>query len=136
MTTERSRRSKSDLLQAFGFSGQTVAKQAGSPRGSENQAGSAAPATRDFPSSNDDNQRQVEKRAQASVQELPAESRKNRATTITAVEQADRALLVRLIRSAGGATGALSDVIYAVAVQHVLGHAGDVLGDSLTDEQW
>ena len=133
MTTERSRRSKSDLLQAFGFSGQTVAKQAGSPRGSENQAGSAAPATRDFPSNN---QRQVEKRAQASVQELPAESRKNRATTIAAVEQADRALLVRLIRSAGGATGALSDVIYAVAVQHVLGHAGDVLGDSLTDEQW
>lgn len=44
-----------------------VAKQPASPRGSEKRAGSAAPATRGFRSSNDDyNQRQVEKRAQAS----------------------------------------------------------------------
>ncbi len=117
MTTERTGRSKSDLLQALRSSGQTVverlralpaerfeegryengwngrqilghiasmewtyprlidvARQAASPRGSAKRAGSAAPATRGFRSSNDDyNRRQVAKRADASIEEILAE---------------------------------------------------------------
>jgi hypothetical protein len=74
------------------------------------------------------NQRQVDKRAQVSVADLLAEFRKNRAATIAAVEGADEALLTTPIRSAGGVTGALSGVIYAVAVGHVLGHVNDIAG--------
>ncbi len=74
------------------------------------------------------NQRQVDKRAQASVAELLAEFQKNRAATIAAVEGADEALLATPIRSAGGITGALADVVQAVAVLHVLGHVSDVVG--------
>lgn len=78
------------------------------------------------------NQRQVEKRAQASVADLLTEFRKNRAATIAAVEGADEALLTTPIRSAGGVTGALAGVIYAVAVAHVLGHVNDIVGAQAT----
>ena len=74
------------------------------------------------------NERQVAKRADASVDELFAEFEKNRAATIAAVEGADEALLRTPIRSAGGVTGALASVIQAVAVLHVLAHLGDILG--------
>ena len=74
------------------------------------------------------NQRQVDKRAQASVAELLEEFQKNRAATIAAVEGADEALLATPIRSAGGVTGALAGVIQAVAVLHVLGHVSDIVG--------
>ncbi len=74
------------------------------------------------------NQRQVEKRAQASVAELLAEFQKNRAATIAAVEGADEALLATPIRSAGGISGALAGVLHAVAVLHVLGHVNDIVG--------
>ncbi len=74
------------------------------------------------------NERQVEKRAQASVAELLAEFQKNRAATIDAVEQADEALLATPIRSAGGIPGPLGRVIYLVAVAHVAGHVNDIVG--------
>jgi hypothetical protein len=74
------------------------------------------------------NERQVEKRAQASVAELLAEFQKNRNATIEAVEQADDALLQVHIRSAGGIPGPLARVIYYVAVVHVTGHVNDIVG--------
>jgi hypothetical protein len=76
------------------------------------------------------NDRQVEKRAGASVAELLDEFAKNRAATIEAVEAADEALFSKEIRSAGGITGPLSGVINAVAVLHVRGHLHDILGKS------
>jgi hypothetical protein len=74
------------------------------------------------------NERQVEKRAQASVAELLAEFQKNRAATIDAVEQADEALLQVQIRSAGGIPGPLGRVIFLIAVAHVAGHVNDIVG--------
>jgi hypothetical protein len=74
------------------------------------------------------NDRQVDKRADASVADLLDEFEKNRAATIAAVESADDALLQREIRSAGGITGPLAGVINAVAVLHVRGHLNDILG--------
>ena len=76
----------------------------------------------------DYNQRQVERRAQASVAELLAEFKKNRTATIAAVEQLDEALLATPIRSAGGITGTLGSVIQMLAVTHVLGHVNDLVG--------
>jgi len=75
------------------------------------------------------NERQVAKRAEASVEELLAEFEKNRAATIAAVDQADEALFVRPIRSAGGITGTLSAVLNAVAVLHVRSHVADIVGE-------
>lgn len=77
---------------------------------------------------NDYNERQVEKRAQMSVGELIAEFETNRATTIAAFEQADEALFGITIRSAGGITGPLADVVNAIAVLHVGGHVNDIAG--------
>ena len=74
------------------------------------------------------NDRQVAKRAGASVDALPAEFEKNRAATIAAVEGVDEALLSQEIRSAGGITGPLASVINAIAVLHVLGHVNDIVG--------
>ncbi len=74
------------------------------------------------------NERQVAKRADASVAELIDEFTRNRAATIAAVEAADDELFGREIRSAGGITGVLADVIYAVAVLHVRGHMNDIVG--------
>ncbi len=75
------------------------------------------------------NERQVEKRAQASVADLLDEFQTNRAATIAAVEGADDALLSTPIRSAGGITGALAGVFNAVAVLHVRAHLRDILGE-------
>jgi hypothetical protein len=74
------------------------------------------------------NDRQVEKRADASVEDLLAEFEQNRAATIAAVESADEALFTKEIRSAGGVTGPLASVINAIAVLHVLGHVNDIVG--------
>jgi hypothetical protein len=76
------------------------------------------------------NDRQVEKRAGASVAELLEEFQRNRAATIAAVEAADESLLAKPVRSAGGITGALAGVINAVAVLHVLSHANDIVGEA------
>lgn len=74
------------------------------------------------------NDRQVAKRASASVEELLAEFEKNRATTIAAVEATDDALLATPIASAGGARGPLAGVMQFVAVEHVRGHLRDIAG--------
>ncbi len=76
----------------------------------------------------DYNQRQVEKRAAASVEALIAEFEANRAATIAAVEAADEGLLRTPIRSAGGITGPLAGVIQGIAVEHVRGHLSDIVG--------
>jgi hypothetical protein len=77
---------------------------------------------------NDYNERQVEKRAQMSVEDLIAEFEQNRATTIAAFEQADEALLSQPIKSAGGITGPLADVVSMIAIMHVDQHARDIAG--------
>jgi hypothetical protein len=82
------------------------------------------------------NERQVAKRAGASVAELLDEFERNRAATIAAVESADEALLRTPIRSAGGITGVLAGVFHAVAVQHVRAHVSDILGTQPAERRW
>jgi hypothetical protein len=74
------------------------------------------------------NARQVDKRANVPIAELIEEFVANRAKTIAAVEAADEALFDILVRSAGGRTGTLRQVLYEVAVDHVDGHTRDVAG--------
>jgi hypothetical protein len=76
------------------------------------------------------NDRQVEKRAAMSVAELIDEFEQNRKATIAAVEGTDDELLRTEIRSAGGVTGPLGNVIQAIAVLHVLAHANDIAGSA------
>ncbi len=78
------------------------------------------------------NDRQVEKRADASIAELIDEFEKNRAGTIAAVEAADEALLQTSIRSAGGITGELAGVLQAVSIGHVSMHVADITGEERT----
>jgi hypothetical protein len=74
------------------------------------------------------NDRQVEKRADASVADLLEEFQKNRATTQAAFEAADEALFSVPITSAGGVRGPLAQVIQFVAVLHVAQHVNDIAG--------
>ncbi len=74
------------------------------------------------------NQRQVEKRADTPVEDLIAEFEANRAKTIAAVRGADDALFDVPIRSLGGRTGTLANVLHEVAVEHVAGHTADITG--------
>jgi hypothetical protein len=78
------------------------------------------------------NDRQVEKRAGASIAELIDEFETNRAGTIAAVEAANEALLQTAIRSAGGITGELAGVIQAVSIGHVSMHVADITGEEWT----
>jgi hypothetical protein len=72
------------------------------------------------------NERQVAKRAEATVAELLAEFEQNRAATIAAVEAADAAVLSRRVLSAGGRTGTIAQVMQDVCVGHVLIHLEDL----------
>ncbi len=74
------------------------------------------------------NDRQVEKRADVTIEELLAEFEANRASTVAAVEAADEALFSVPVRSAGGAQGPLSSVLNYVAVLHVAQHVNDIAG--------
>jgi len=74
------------------------------------------------------NERQVAKRAEATVAELLDELRRNRAATIAAVEAAGEEHLRTPITSAGGISGALGQVLYGVAVYHVRGYIDDIVG--------
>ncbi len=108
-----------------------VAREAQSPKSkaeSPNKSVDSIPTRAATGGINDYNERQVEKRAAASVDELIAEFETNRATMIAAVESADESLFSTAIRSAGGITGPLADVINAVAVLHVGGHVNDIAG--------
>ena len=94
-------------------------------------AGAAGPASASPPMTggvNSYNDRQVERRAGASVADLIAEFEKNRATTIAAVEAADERLFDAPIRSAGGISGSLADVMNAIAIEHVRVHVADIAG--------
>jgi DinB superfamily len=107
-----------------------VAREAQSPKPTEApKEASGEPASRPARGGiNDYNERQVEKRAQMSVAELIDEFERNRATTIAAFEQADESLLSQPIRSAGGVTGPLADVVSMIAIAHVDQHARDIAG--------
>jgi hypothetical protein len=74
------------------------------------------------------NERQVAKRADATVEQLLDEFEGNRATTIAAVEVADEALFQVQVTSAGGAKGPLAGVMRYVAVEHVKQHVRDITG--------
>jgi len=74
------------------------------------------------------NQRQVDKLADASPAELLALFKKNRATMVTVVRDADDALLEVEVRTTGGLQGPLAAVLERVAVDHVRGHVDDILG--------
>ena len=107
-----------------------VAREAQAPKPVEAPKEAAAePATRPVRGGiNDYNERQVEKRAHMSVAELIGEFETNRAATIAAFEAADESLLSQPIRSAGGVTGSLADVVSAIAIAHVDQHARDITG--------
>ena len=72
------------------------------------------------------NDRQVEKRADYTITQLLDELQTNRDATIAAVEAADEELFSRPVRSAGGATGTLAEVLNYVAVRHVAMHVDDI----------
>ena len=72
------------------------------------------------------NERQVSKRARATVAELLEEFGRNRAATIEAVAAADGALLSQPTRSAGGVKGTLLEVLIGVTVGHVREHLRDL----------
>jgi hypothetical protein len=74
------------------------------------------------------NERQVAKRADATVEQLLDEFEQNRAGTIAAVEVADEALFQVQVTSAGGAKGPLAGVMRYVAVEHVKQHVRDITG--------
>jgi len=82
------------------------------------------------------NDRQVQKRVGVSVGSLIDEFEKNRAATVAAVEAADGDLFARPIRSAGGITGVLADVLNAVAVQHVAMHVADITSVTHDGQRW
>jgi hypothetical protein len=88
-----------------------------------------APSTGGTPQILSYNDRQVEKRDSASMQELIDEFQKNRAASIAAIEGADEALLSREITSVGGLNGPLANVFHVLAVQHVLNHLADITGE-------
>lgn len=71
------------------------------------------------------NARQVERRAGATLQQLIEEFANGRAALIVAVGGLDGALLATPIRSAGGVSGTLAQVIEGTAASHVRGHAAD-----------
>lgn len=72
------------------------------------------------------NERQVSKRAGATVAELLEEFGRNRAATIEAAGSASEALLAQRTRSAGGVEGTLLEVLIGVTVGHVREHLGDL----------
>lgn len=97
---------------------------------SSDQSGSGEPPTRAARGGIDDyNQRQVDKRATATIDELIEEFERNRAATIDAVTAAEDDLFEVPIRSAGGITGPMGEVMDRVAVQHIVMHARDILGE-------
>jgi hypothetical protein len=58
---------------------------------------------------------------------LIEEFRKNRKTTIEAIEATDDELFLQNVKSAGGITGPLGYVLNLVAVMHVAGHVNDIV---------
>jgi uncharacterized damage-inducible protein DinB len=73
------------------------------------------------------NDRQVEKRAGATVEELLAEFETNRQATIKAVEEQNDETLSKEVTSAGGFNGPLAQVLHWVAVDHIRIHLNDIV---------
>ncbi len=73
------------------------------------------------------NDRSIERYTDTSVAELLDVFRKNRATTIAAVEATEDGLFLRQVKSAGGIQGPLGTVFKYVAVMHVAGHVNDIV---------
>ena len=82
------------------------------------------------PGFGDYNQRQVAKRADATVADLLEEFERNRAATIAAVEAAHEDLLRERVRSAGGVEGTAAEVLNYLAVIHLNAHLDDLGGRS------
>jgi uncharacterized damage-inducible protein DinB len=107
-----------------------LAKQESTPAATEaakqrpEQASEAVPR----PNILDYNERQVAKRAEASIEELIAEFERNRAQTVSAFAAVDPLLLAAPIRSAGGISGTLAEVVRAVAIAHIAQHVRDIKG--------
>ncbi len=80
------------------------------------------------------NARQIARYADATPAELFDVFRKNRATTISAIEATEDELFATEIKSAGGAEGPLATVLNFVAVMHVNTHVNDLL-NAATSEQ-
>lgn len=76
------------------------------------------------------NDRQVAKRAEASVEELLDEFNTNRSALLDAIEATDDETLNKEVTSTGGFTGPLAQVLQWVAVDHVRAHLNDILGES------
>lgn len=73
------------------------------------------------------NARQVARRAGATPAELMEEFTNGRAALIADVEALDDALLATPVRSAGGISGSLAQVIAGTAVEHAREHADDFI---------
>ncbi|MCH7810760.1 MAG: maleylpyruvate isomerase N-terminal domain-containing protein [Chloroflexi bacterium] len=73
------------------------------------------------------NDRQIERYADATAAELLDVFRKNRETTISAIEATEDELFATEVKSAGGVKGPLGTVLNFVAVMHVNVHVNDVL---------
>ena len=73
------------------------------------------------------NDRQIERYADATAAELLDVFRKNRETTISAIEATEDELFSTEVKSAGGVKGPLGTVLNFVAVMHVNVHVNDVL---------
>lgn len=71
------------------------------------------------------NARQVAKRANASRDELLREFARGRGALIVTTASLDDALLAVPVRSAGGVTGTLAEVMVATAAGHVRSHSAD-----------
>ncbi len=73
------------------------------------------------------NDRSIARYEGVGAEALLEEFRKNRATTIGAIEATDDELFLQTVKSAGGITGPLGYVLNLVAVMHVAGHVNDIV---------
>jgi uncharacterized damage-inducible protein DinB len=76
------------------------------------------------------NNKQVEKRAGKTVADLIEEFQRNRVNTVAAVEAVDEALLSVPIKSAGGISGTLAEVLRYTTIEHVEHHVADMSGSA------
>lgn len=102
-----------------------VAREGDKPR---DEKPDAAPPQRTATGGIDNyNQRSIERYADTSVAGLLEVFKKNRDTTVAAIEAADDDLFLKHVKSAGGIPGPLGTVLNYVAVMHVNGHVNDIV---------
>lgn len=76
------------------------------------------------------NDRQIERYADSTAAELLDIFRKNRETTISAIEATEDELFATEVKSAGGIKGPLGTVLNLVAVMYVNSHVNDLLASA------